>query len=198
MNSILLYLTKFQIGLIGGKYARTEKVKLPDGKDQEIVIFSGAKPLFSGQCTPLRKIIIHEPVLNNERRFNYIFQHEMANKRQWWSYLFIPLYFGIVILIIWGQVLVLKNDNQLKFLPLEMIILAILMYAVFSWVLELDADMQTIKIIGLYEFLHIVNNPQQSLKNDFSSKIIVGITHPPTNITIRCWKWLHRNDANNL
>ena len=86
MNSIQLKLTKSHIQRANGKYVRTESVKLPNGKNQEIVIFSNDKPLYLGQSTFFGTIIIHESLLNDERLLSYVLLHEMAHKKQWWSY----------------------------------------------------------------------------------------------------------------
>ena len=91
MNSILLKLTKLQIGWMNGKYVQTKIIRLPNGQDQEIVIFSNDKSLYLGQCTPFDIITIRESVLSDVRLFNYVLLHEMGHKKQWWAYFIIPL-----------------------------------------------------------------------------------------------------------
>jgi len=80
-------LTKLHLHSIKGNYVRTQTVKLPDGKEQEVTVFSGDTCLLIGQHTLLRKIIIHESVFGDKRLLNYVVTHERAHKKQWWAFL---------------------------------------------------------------------------------------------------------------
>jgi hypothetical protein len=90
MNRIQYGFSRFHIWLTGGKYLRNQIMTLPDGRTQEVLIFSGKKNLFLAQCTLLRTIIMHESVLSSYSFCNYVLAHEMAHKRQWWNLLFYP------------------------------------------------------------------------------------------------------------
>lgn len=203
MNPIILNLTKFQIRGINGKYIRTESFALPDGNKQEIVVFSGEKSLFLGQCTPFKTIIIHEIIVNNERALNYVLLHEMAHKKQWWSFLFIPLVFtmiaGFMYLIPTFSFIFysihFQDFNYLIafFVSLVLSLLLIILPWAFSWFMELNADFHAIKVIGINEYKDIMSNILKPRQLDLSSRIITRLTHPPVNMIIRCWNWYHRN-----
>jgi Zn-dependent protease with chaperone function len=203
MNYVLLKLTKWHINLAKGKYVRTEMVELPNGKDQEIAIFSCDKPLYIGQCTPFRTIIIHEPVLNDKQLLNYVLLHEMGHKTQWWSIFILPLIFLVpasVFVLILAFVSLIQsmlqlNASQLLYFLGELILagLLLLIPCAFSWAMELDAEFQAIKVIGSDSFLDIRNNLKKSPKPSKTFMVIARMTHPPTSVTIRCWKWLHKN-----
>ena len=205
MNSILLKLTKWHINSTNGKYVRTEMVKLSNGKDQEIVIFSNENPLYIGQCTPFRTIIIHEPVLNDKQLLNYVLLHEMGHKRQWWSIFILPLIILVpasMFVVLFAFVSLLQsiwqfNVSQLLYFLGELILagLLLLIPCAFSWVMELDAEFQAIKVIGLDSFIDIRNNIKKSPKPSKGYMVIARMTHPPTSATIRCWKWLHKNNG---
>lgn len=180
MNSILLGLTKLHIRLVDGRFVRTQTMKIPNGVDQEVAIFSGDKVIFRGQCTPFRTIIIHESLLNNERLSNYVFIHEMAHKKQWWSFFVIPLCFLLII--------------SLCSLAWAFALLVFVSLCVFSWILELNADFAAIKHIKLQAFLEIKDELRKTRKLTVSSRIINWLTHPPVGITVHAWRWLHKQE----
>jgi Zn-dependent protease with chaperone function len=202
MNSILLGLTKFHICLINGKFVRTQTMKIPDGVDREVTIFSGDKTIFLGQCTPFRTIIIHESVLNNERLSNYVLIHEAAHAKQWWSFFAIPLYFLVIfsfLSLVWAfvsliQSLMSMNPSYLLGFMWGVIIsiLALAIPCAFSWVLELSADFVAIGYIGLQTFLEIEEDLRKIGKPTVSSRIINRLTHPTMGITVRVWQWFHK------
>ena len=180
MNSTLLKLTRSHIHLIGGKFVRTQIVKTPDGIEEEVAIFSGDKTTFLGQCTPFRTIIIHESVLNNERLSNYVFIHEMAHKKQWWSFFAIPLCFLVVF--------------SFFYLAWAVTLLAFVSLFVLSWIMELNADFVAIKDVGLQPFSEIKDELRKTRKLTVGSRIIKWLTHPPVGMTMRVWRWLHKQE----
>jgi Zn-dependent protease with chaperone function len=205
MNSILLKLTKRHIQGANGKYVRTQTVKLPSGKNQEIIIFSNDKPLYLGQSTFFGTIIIHESLLNDERLLNYVLLHEMAHKKQWWSYFIIPLlllvlasFFSVIFaLFTLIDSIINRNPGQLLTFLIELLVAGVLLFVpcAFSWVMELDAEFQAIKVIGLVAFTDIRKNLNKFPKPSKTFMVIARMTHPPTSVTIRCWKWLHKNQG---
>ena len=88
-----------------------------------------------------------------------------------------------------------RNPGQLLTFLIELLVAGVLLFVpcAFSWIMELNAEFQAIKVIGLDAFLDIRNNLKKSPKPSRGSKIIIRMTHPPNNVTVRCWKWLHKN-----
>jgi Zn-dependent protease with chaperone function len=204
MNSILLGLAKMHIRFINGNFVRTQTMKTPNREDREVVIFSGEKAFFLGQCTPFRTIIIHESVLNNERLSNYVLVHEMAHTKQWWSYFAIPLCFLVIfsfISLIWAfvsliQALVSTNPSYLLGFMWGVIMsaLALAILCAFSWALELNADFVVIRNIGLQTFLEVREDLRKTRKLTISSRIINRLTHPTVGITVRVWHWFRKQE----
>ena len=204
MNSILLGLTKLHIRSVNGRFVRTQTMKIPNGIEQEVAIFSGDKPIFLGQCTPFRTIIIHESVLNNERLSNYVLIHELAHRKQWWSFFAIPLsflvilsfYFLVLAFVFLIQSLIAMNPSYLLGFMRYVImsVLALIIPCAFSWMLELNADFVAIKHIGLEAFLEIRDELRKTRKLTLSLRIINWLTHPPVGITVRVWRWLHKQE----
>lgn len=182
MNSILLRLTKLHIRFFaGGRFVRTQIMKAPDGKEQEVAIFSSIKPASLGECTPFKRIIIHESVLNNERLCNYVLIHEMAHKKQWWSFFKIPLCFLVLLGLIydhWGT----------------MYVLTLVTLFAFSWILELNADFVVMRHIGLDAFLEIRRELRKIYKPALSYIVVSWLTHPPMGVSVRIWRWLHKQE----
>ncbi len=204
MNSILLGLTKSHIRLINGRFVRTETMRIPNGIEQEVAIFSGDKPILLGQCTPFRAIIIHESVLNSERLSNYVLSHEMAHRKQWWSFLAIPMCFPVILSFLFiGQALFFLIQSLASMSPsyllgfmwcVLMSVLALIIPCAFSWLLELNADFVAIKHIGLKAYLEIRDELRKTRKPTVSSTIINRLTHPPAAITVRVWRGLHKHE----
>jgi len=204
MNAILLRLTRLHIRLIGGKFVRTQIMKTPNGIEQEVAIFSGDKTIFLGQCTPFRTIIINESVLNDERLSNYVLIHEIAHKKQWWSYFGIPLLLLVIfgfLCLTWAFVflilsLISMNPSYLLRFAWCIVssLLAFIIPCAFSWALEMNADFAAIKHIGLQVFEEIRDDLRKTRQLPLSSRIINWLTHPPVGLTVRVWRWRHKKD----
>lgn len=204
MNPILLKLTRLHIRLIGGEFVRTQIMKTPNGMKEEVAIFSGDKTIFLGQCTPFRTIIINESVLNNERLSNYVLIHEMAHKKQWWSYFATPLLLLVIfgfLGLTWAFVflilsLISMNPSYLLrfawFVVLSL--LAFIIPCAFSWALEMSADFAAIKHIGLKAFEEIRDDLRKTRLLTLNSRIINWLTHPPVGLTVHVWHWLHKQE----
>jgi hypothetical protein len=162
MNRVLLWLSKSQIRLIGGKYSRIQKVPLHSGREQEILVFTGDKCPFSGQCTIFKTIIIHESVLQYPVLFNYVFTHEMAHKNQWWGVFFYPLALLLIVslyalgtsLFFITQAIVSWNPVYLVDFGLGFLIFIILFVIpwAYSWLLE---HMLILKLLMWWGCQHI-------------------------------------------
>ena len=206
MNSILLRFTKIQIFWINGKFVRTQILKTPTDTEREVIIFSGDKTIFLGQCTPFRTIIIHESLLKNERLSNYVLIHEMAHTKQWWSVFIIPLIFLVIFSLFslaWAfvsliQLLISMNPIYLIGFMWGVIIsaLSLVIPCAFSWVMELNADFAAIGYLGLQTFMEIREDLREMRKPTLSSIIIGRLTHPTIGITARAWHWFHKQASN--
>lgn len=204
MNPILLRLTKLHIRLVGGRFVRTQTMRTPNGVEQEVTVFSSDKPMSVGQCTPIKTIIIHESVLENEQLSDYVLIHEMAHKKQWWSFFAIPL----CILVIFGffslvsafmfliQSLISMNPSYLLGFAgfLVAFVLALIIPCAFSWMMELNADFAAIKQMGLEAFVGVRDELRKTHKLTASWRIISWLTHPPLGITVRAWRWRHKQE----
>ena len=204
MNSILLRLTRLHMRLIGGRFVRSQIMKTPDSIEQEVAIFSGDKAMFLGQFTPFRTIIINESVLRDERLSNSVLIHEMAHKKQWWSYLAIPLLplvlYGFLSLT-WAIVLLilsLTSMNPSYLLRVALYVgLSLLAFVVpcgFSWALEMNADLTAIRQMGLKAFQEIRDDLRRTRRLPWSSRVIDWLTHPPVGLTVRVWRWRHKQE----
>jgi len=204
MNSILLRLTKIHIFLINGRFVRPQIMKTPTDTEREVIIFSGDKTIFLGQCTPFRTIIIHESLLNNERLSNYVLIHEMAHTKQWWSIFAIPLGFLVIcsfFSLAWAfvsliQLFISMNPIYLIGFMWGIIIsaLSLLIPCAFSWAMELNADFVAIGYIGIQTFMEIRKDLRLMRKPTLSSIIIGRLTHPTVGTTIRFWRWIHKKE----
>ncbi len=206
MNALISRLAKLQIQGNGGTYLRTQIVMFPDGKEREIMIYSGEKALYLGQCTIVRTITIHESVIKDQLLFDYVLAHEFAHLKQWWVILSVPfaalflfglfLFLSSLILIISSIIDLNLNGIFSALFGLSTASLMIILSCAFSWALEIQADLFAINRIGIQGFVNIKNSPRV-LKHGLGSKIVIFMTHPPTFITQKLWYWFHRNASKN-
>ena len=182
MNPILLGLTKSHIRLFtGGRFVRTQTMRTQNGKEQEVAIFSSDRPRSLGECTPFKTIVIHESALNSERLSNYVLIHEMAHKSQWWSFLKIPLCFLVLLGLIHDRWVIMS-------------VLTLVALFAFSWILELNADFVAIRNIGLDAFSEVRGQIRMIHKPTLAPIVISWLTHPPAGVTVRIWRWLHKQE----
>lgn len=193
----MLYLKKLHLRSIGGKYVRTQTVLTPDGKQEEITVFTGENCLFIGQHSPLGTIVIHEGVFENEPLCNYVIVHETAHKRQWWALFRFPLSlfaafssYGLFRSSFASAGEALSNANISGLLDSTPdFLLATLLFAlpfVFAWILELDADFKSIRSIGLPKFLELKSKMDSRMT--FSLRSVFNLLlHPPTGVTVSLW-----------
>lgn len=179
----------------------------PDGKEREIAVFRGDKALYLGQLTILRQIIIHESVLCDELHLNYVLAHEFAHSRQWWALPLMPLLLlvpiSVILLVVSVSSLVLAVI-KLSWYGILGSVAGILISAIvlavpcaFSWLMELNADFAAIETMGIETFVAIKKRPKL-LKDSFYSKLIVRMTHPPADFTLKVWNRLHRAKLSQL
>ncbi len=202
MNSALvLKLKKLHVRSLKGHYVGSKTVVLADGQEQEVTVFSGTNCLLLGQYTPLGTIAIHENVFKNELLLNYILSHEVAHKKQWWKIIMVPIalfviieapkFLGLSLESIWSAITTHSLEHLLD--VTVGLCVASFLFAIpfaFSWVLELDADFHSIKILGLQKFLDLKNHDLKPLKRKYSFSFFLNLlTHPPTNFTSRIWQW---------
>jgi hypothetical protein len=197
-SSLMFQLKKWHLQSIKGRYVRTQTFRLPNGKEQEVTVFSGQNCIFYAQYTPLGTIAIHESAFGDDKVFNYVFTHETAHKKQWWSLFRIPLALLVALqapgflartLSLIGETISTHDLYPLLGLPygLSITLLLLAMPCALSWLMEFDADFQTIKTIGLQAFQDITRVTRKPFS--FNSRAVIGLlTHPPAGITIR----LHR------
>jgi hypothetical protein len=200
-STLMLTLKKWHLNSIRGRYVRTQTLSLLNGSEQEVTVFSGEKSLFIGQYTPLGTVIIHERVFENERLLNYVLVHETAHKRQWWALLRFPLA-GLAITFAPGLLaaafdpfvlgFAFQDWQQLVFLTLYelLAITLILIPFAFSWIMEIDADFQSIKMLGFKTVTDLTAPCQQPFRLTLNTVIKI-LTHPPIKLTLYLWQRFH-------
>ena len=192
MDRLRLLLTKMQIRLIGGRFSGRLLVDLDNGKQQEVLLFSGRRAMYSGQCTLYRTIIMHEAVISQHPLFEYVFSHELQHKRQWWNLLLIPL----AALIPLGLLQVFDASTQIwsgawtdVWPAAGELLLGLVVFLLpwaFSWIMELNADMKAINAVGIEAYQMIMTNSCQTRENILRC-ILNRMTHPPYGVVRRAW-----------
>jgi len=202
MNPLLFGLTKLHILSLGGKFVRTQSLVTTAGEEQEVVVFSGAKPLYTGQCTPYKTVVIHEEALNNKELLDYVLIHEIAHTKQWWSILIYPLcvlpIIGLIVLtgaiislILWAVSMNLGYFVQFA-IGILISVIFITIPCLFSWIMEALAEFQVIKTLGLKQYEDIAKLSGKR-KLGIGQKVIIRATHPPKHLVIKAWSLLHKS-----
>jgi hypothetical protein len=200
-NSLMFSLKRWHLSSMRAHYERTQIIRLPDGDEQEVTVFSGENCIFLAQYTPLGTIAIHECVLENKMLLNYVLAHENAHKKQWWSFFRISLA-GLAIFYAPGLYdrafeslfyAVFKQDwQEAAYFPLFLIAATAFIFipVAFSWLTEIDADFRAIRAVGINTFLDLHRSSHNPLKFGFNN-VINLITHPPLSVTVGLWQKFH-------
>ena len=203
MNVALLWLTKLYLRSVGGKFTRIQTIKLLNEKQQEIIVFSGDNPPLLGQRTLFGTTIVHESAFSTERLLNYVVIHETGHKKQWYGYFIYPLAVVCVLAslsflfaAIWAlldSIISLDPAYLLGTLwGLFLAVLSLVILAIYSWLLELNAEFYAIGKLGLQVFLDAKADAPKPHKRTFYLWAIILMTHPPSCVTIRIYHWIHR------
>lgn len=83
---------------LGATFKRVEIIALTDGKEVEVIVYTGKYTGKIAQCTLFGTIIVDELTFHSPRYLDRVITHELAHKRQWYGYLAYPLaiVFGLV------------------------------------------------------------------------------------------------------
>ncbi len=96
MNKVVLSLTKLYLRSRKARFVNLSRIKLPDNREIEFIIYTSDNDFLLGQATVTGAIIVHEKCLGTQELLNYVVAHEDAHKKSWYSYLAIPL-----IIVFW-------------------------------------------------------------------------------------------------
>jgi hypothetical protein len=207
---VALTLTKRWLCLQGNKFLRVSTIELPEGREEQVVVFSGNTYDMVGQVTPWGTILIHEFAFLSEKLYDYVMAHESVHKRQWFRYLLYPLmllwlilpfsFLSVVLVII--QAIITQEAIYLGVAVTILIASAVVLAipSLFSWVLEFLADCYAIRKLGISNILDAIEECRALAKERGYRKpgrlsiIIARLTHPPLSLTYRICRLLHRKE----
>jgi hypothetical protein len=210
VNRVALALTKRWLRLQGDEFLRIATIELPEGKEEQVAVFSGNTYYMIGQVTPWGTILIHEFAFLSEKLYDYVVAHESAHKRQWFRYLLYPLmmlwlilpfsFLSIVLMII--QAVITGQSIYLGIAVTTLIVSAVLLAIpmLFSWGLEFLADCYAIRKVGMSNILDAIEECRALAKEHGYKKpsrlsiMLARLTHPPLSLTYRICRFLHRNE----
>ena len=202
MNKVQLTLTKIWLRLLGDHFQRVDSIKLSDGQEVEAVIFNGRNTIKLGQCTPFNTILVNEILLQTPRLLNRVIMHELGHKRQWYGFLLYPIFLPILILGIlmlpWSLALLIRSlfsDSMNVISALQIFffnILCIIIPFSFSWFVEYKAESFTFKRLGVDEVLAADQEKAFLKRMPFYWLIIKLLTHPPTSLSIKIFRFFNR------
>jgi Zn-dependent protease with chaperone function len=197
-------LTRLYIRLGGAQFLRLQAVKASNGAEREAFLFAADKPLFLGQCTVFKTIVLHESLLDDPELLDYVLLHEMAHQKQWWVVFGIPLvlpavfsFFALTYALISALEALISADPSLlvtSLLSLAVFALALVIPCAFSWTLELDAEFVSIRVLGLVKYASAREKLRHANTPALGGRVIGRLTHPPTEITLRVWNWRHKQE----
>jgi hypothetical protein len=210
MNRVALTLTKRWLKLEGNTFLRVSTIKLPEGREEEVAVFSGNTYLMVGQVTPWGTILLHEFAFLNQKLYDYVVAHESTHKRQWFRHFLYPLmflwliallsFFPIVLMII--QAIITQEAVYLGIAATILIVSALVsaIPILFSWILEFLADCYAIRKVGMSNILDAIEEcralaeERGYMKPGRLSIVLARLTHPPLSLTYRICRFLHRKE----
>ncbi len=203
MNKLKLFLMK-QIYKID--FQKSKKIKLYNGNEIEVIISSEEDPFILAQATIFNTIIINQSVLSRykENTQDYILMHEYAHTKQKISFLFMPLMiFSVIVGLLSlpfsiGMLLGFIIKHNYLFLSYTIFLfvisfLAIGLFSILSWYLEIDADYYSIKHIGKNNALNAIDGMKsKAIKIKFIYKVIGRLTHPPFWVPMKIYDFINK------
>jgi len=159
LNKVVLSLTKLYLRSQKAKFKNISRIKLPDSREVEFVVFTNDNDFWLGQATITGAIIVHEKCFSSTELLHYVVAHEDAHRRSWYSYLTLPLviilwpygFFAMCTAIFYLAAMVAAGDHNILPSFLSMLIIGLLAIAIgcfYSWFIEYKADSKAIRILG--------------------------------------------------
>lgn len=204
MNKVVLSLTKLYLRSRKARFAAVSRLKLPDNRAVEFVVYASDDDFLLGQATITSAIIVHEKCLSAPELLNYVVAHEDAHRRSWYSYLTLPLiiilwpygFFAICTALFYLGAMVAAGDYNILPSFFSMLVIGLLAIAIgcfYSWFIEYKADSKAIRILGMDTVLHAREEIDRFPKLPLSWRIIARMTHPPFSCTKRIYQVFNKN-----
>jgi len=202
LNKVVLSLTKLYLRSQKAKFKNISRIKLPDNREVEFVVYTSDDDFLLGQATLTGAIIVHAKCFGTPGLLNYVVAHEDAHRRSWYSYLTLPLViilwpygffvmctalFYLVAIVAAGDYSILPSFFSMLFIGL----LAIAIGCFYSWFIEYKADSKAIRVLGMDTVLHAREQMDRFPKLPLSWRIIARMTHPPFSCTKRIYKFFN-------
>jgi Zn-dependent protease with chaperone function len=200
MRNLALKLTKCWLKQWGLEFKGIRRIKLSDGQQMEVIVFSAGNNPLKAQCTPCNTIILNELLLNNEDFLNRVLIHEMTHKKQWYSWVVYLAVFPIVA----GFIVILMAISQLALSIYAMNIgivfsagtsfltglLLISIPCALSWLSEYKAEKATFQKLGPEKVLAIDTKMKDLFpqKSSIISRILILMTHPPHSFNVKIYR----------
>lgn len=201
MTDIKLLITKIYLWIFRKKFIKKEKQKIKDIGFLEYIIYSSKSENPSAQALPFMYIIIDQSIFKKYSKWvqRYILLHEYAHTRVkkiifivlgllillsalFWSVFILGLFTNMMVYIIKNQFVLVK---ELKILGLNSLILLFFLM-VFSWIVEIHADLYAINKLGLVKVKYIYDEIKRK-KQRRIIKIPNWFTRPPMKITMKIY-----------
>jgi Zn-dependent protease with chaperone function len=205
LNRAILSLTKLYLRSRKAKFRNISRIRLPDNREVEVVVYASNGDFLLGQATITGAIIVHEMCFSHTELLYYVVAHEDAHRRSWYSYLALPL-----IIVLWPYGLfavgsslfylgaaVSSGDYNILSLFFGMLIIGLIAIAIgcfYSWFIEYKADRQAIRVLGMDTVLHAREEIGRLPKLSLSWRIIARMTHPPFSLTKRIYQFFNGKD----
>lgn len=203
----MVSMTKIYLRTRKARFLTISKLKLPNNREVEYIVFTSDDDFLLGQATITGVIIVHEKCLIKQEMLNYVVAHENAHRRSWYNYLAFPIvgffwFYGLFVfsnsLFYLGVMIATRNIIPIVFFSMSITgIISIAIGCSYSWFIEYKADSIAIQTVGVSNFIYarslMSNMPQVPL----FWKILGRMTHPPPNWTLAIYKFFHKKDRTN-
>lgn len=202
MNKVVLSLTKLYLRSQKAKFKNISRIKLPDNREVEVVVYTNDNDFWLGQATITGAIIVHEKCFSSTELLHYVVAHEDAHRRSWYSYLTLPLviilwpygFFALCTASFYLGAMVAAGDYSILpsfFSVLVIGLVAIAIGCFYSWFIEYKADSKAIRILGMDKVLYAREEMDRFPKLPLSWRIIARMTHLPFSYTKRIYKFFN-------
>ena len=204
MGKLAAKMTIYWLKRRGLGFKGIRRLRLCNGQKVEVIVFSSVISRIVGQYTPCKIILVNERILGNSEFVNRILIHELAHKRQWYSwvlYAAIPLvaigFLGLMGSLVLFLASIYFHDFSGALSAGTVLVMSLCLGFIpcsLSWLCEYKAENAVFRVMGP-ERVEAIDAEIKKLfpgQVSFIDRIIIRMTHPTHKFNVKVYRHFNK------